>query len=107
MDVLLVPSLGLESFGLVVREAMSHGVPVLASRRGALLEAFEEAQGGAFFEPGDVRALREWVDGLCRRPETIVEWRRRMPPVKSMDEHVEEIDAIYAEVLARKSARAW
>ena len=106
LDVLLVPSLGLESFGLVVREAMAHGVPVLASRRGALLEAFEDGRGGAFFEAGDVRALREWVDGLCRRPEIIVEWRRRMPAVKSMDEHAEEIEAIYAEVLARHRVRA-
>ena len=107
LDVLLVPSLGLESFGLVAREAMSHGVPVLASRRGALLEAFEDGQAGAFFEPGDARALREWVNGLCRRPDTIVEWRRRLPVVKSMDEHVDEIDAVYAEVLARRNARAW
>jgi glycosyltransferase involved in cell wall biosynthesis/GT2 family glycosyltransferase len=107
MDVLLIPSLGLESFGLVVREAMSHGVPVLASRRGALLEAFADGEGGTFVEPGDARALREWVNCLCRRPETIVEWRRRMPRVKSMDAHVEEIDAIYAEVLARRNARAW
>jgi glycosyltransferase involved in cell wall biosynthesis len=44
MDVLIVPSLGLESFGLVAREALHHCVPVLASRRGALLELFA---GGA------------------------------------------------------------
>jgi glycosyltransferase involved in cell wall biosynthesis len=46
LDVLIVPSLGLESFGLVAREAMHHGVPVLASRRGALVELFEEGAGG-------------------------------------------------------------
>jgi glycosyltransferase involved in cell wall biosynthesis/GT2 family glycosyltransferase len=104
MDVLLVPSLGLESFGLVVREALAHDVPVLASRRGALLEAFEDGCGGGFFEPGDTRALRDRIDGLCRLPETVVEWRRRIPPVKSMDEHAEEIETLYAEVLARRNA---
>ncbi|HSS78687.1 MAG TPA: glycosyltransferase, partial [Thermoanaerobaculia bacterium] len=41
LDVLLIPSLGLESFGLVAREALAEGVPVLASRRGALAELFE------------------------------------------------------------------
>src|SRR6185295_6263873 len=39
IDVLVVPSLGLESFGLVVHEALARGLPVLASRRGALIEA--------------------------------------------------------------------
>jgi GT2 family glycosyltransferase/glycosyltransferase involved in cell wall biosynthesis len=43
LDVLIVPSLGLESFGLVAREALHHGVPVLASRRGALPELFPDA----------------------------------------------------------------
>lgn len=102
MHVLVVPSLGLESFGLVAREAMSHGVPVLASRRGALLEAFEPGRGGAFFDPGDARALRDWVERLCARPETIVEWRRCLPRIKDMGEHAAEIEAIYDEVLARK-----
>jgi glycosyltransferase involved in cell wall biosynthesis len=46
LDVLIVPSLGLESFGLVAREALHHGVPVLASRRGALVEMFEAAPVG-------------------------------------------------------------
>jgi glycosyltransferase involved in cell wall biosynthesis len=104
LDVLLVPSLGLESFGMVAREAMARGVPVLASRRGALTEAFADGACGALLEPGDPRALRSWVDRLCARPETIVEWRRRIPRVKGMDEHAEEIETIYREVLAGRGA---
>lgn len=102
LHVLIVPSLGLESFGLAAREAMSHGVPVLASRRGALCEAFEEGRGGAFFEPGDAAALRDWVTRACARPEIVAEWSRTLPRVKGMDEHAEEIEAVYAEVLARR-----
>jgi len=102
MHVLVVPSLGLESFGLVIREAMSRGVPVLASRRGALVEAFEDGHGGAFFEPGDSRGLARWVERLCARPETIDAWRRDLPGVKDMDEHAREIDALYAEVLSSR-----
>lgn len=41
-DVLIVPSIGLESYGLAAREAMAHGVPVLASRLGALTELFDD-----------------------------------------------------------------
>ena len=81
-------------------------MPVLASRRGALLEAFADGEGGAFFEPGDARALRDWVERLCRWPETIAEWSRRIPRVKGMDEHAAELEAIYDEILARQKARA-
>jgi len=107
LHVLLVPSLGLESFGLVVREAMAQGVPVLASRRGALLEAFEEGRGGAFFEPENSRALRECIERLCARPGIVAEWRRELPRVKDRDEHAAEIETIYHEILARSAAGAW
>jgi glycosyltransferase involved in cell wall biosynthesis len=104
-DVLIVPSLGLESFGLAVREAMALGVPVLASRRGALTEAFEDGVSGAYFEPGNVAGLRAWVDRLCERPEIVAEWVRRLPAVKTMDAHAEEIEAVYAQVMAVRRAR--
>jgi glycosyltransferase involved in cell wall biosynthesis len=106
LDVLVVPSLGLESFGLVVREAFARGVPVLASRGSALLEAFEDERGGAFFEPGDAGALRRWIDRLCARPEIIATWRAGIPRVKDIEAHAAEVEAIYHEVLARRKRPA-
>jgi glycosyltransferase involved in cell wall biosynthesis len=100
LDVLIVPSLGLESFSIAAREAMARGVPVLASRRGALAEAFVEGEGGAFFEAGDAAALRGWIDKLCADPGIVNEWSSRLPAVKTMDAHAEEIDAVYETVLA-------
>ena len=130
LDVLIVPSLGLESFGLVAREAFHHGLPVLASRRGALPELFsatvgnagtvgpeaagpEAADGaaarhpptegngaGALFVPGDPADLRRWIDRLIADPELLVRWRRRLPQVKGADEHAEEIEEVYRTILA-------
>jgi glycosyltransferase involved in cell wall biosynthesis len=99
--VLVVPSLGLESFGLVVREAMIRGVPVLASRRGALVEAFEDGREGAFFAPGDAAAMRAHVLRLIERPAIIEDWVRALARVnvKDMDAHAAEISAIYDDVL--------
>jgi O-antigen biosynthesis protein len=102
MDVLLVPSLGLESFGLAAREAMARGVPVLASRRGALTEAFADGRQGAFFDPEDPTALRAWIDRLTEHPETVDEWSRALPAVKGMDVHAAEIEAIYDQVLGQE-----
>jgi len=103
LDVLLLPSLGLESFGLVAREAMAHGVPVVASRRGALEELFPDASsgGGAFFEPGNTSELRRLIAELVEHPERVREWMREPPPVTRCEEHAAAIEQVYADVLAR------
>ena len=102
IDVLIVPSLGLESFGLVVHEAVARGVPVLASRRGALVEALEGEERGAPFTPGRADELRALVDGLCERPERVARWSEAASrtAVKTMDAHALEIDGVYREALA-------
>jgi glycosyltransferase involved in cell wall biosynthesis/GT2 family glycosyltransferase len=105
LDVLLVPSIGLESFGLVAREAIACGVPVLASRRGAFAEFLEEGAGGVLVEPGDVAAWRAWILRLCAEPGLLDAWRRALPPVKDADRHAEEIEKIYAELLGRRERR--
>ncbi|HEX3554151.1 MAG TPA: glycosyltransferase [Thermoanaerobaculia bacterium] len=104
LDVLLVPSLGLESFGLVAREALAEGVPVVASRRGALAELFDIPAGppcGALFDPEDPAELREWIERLTARPEIVAGWRDALPPVKGMDEHAEEIENLYERLLTQ------
>ena len=105
MDVLIAPSLGLESFGLAPREAQARGVPVVASRRGALVEAVAPGVDGELFEPGDVAALAALVARLAQRPETIDAWRAALPAVKRMDEHAREIDEVYARVIASRGRR--
>lgn len=70
---LVVPSLWYETFSLVAAEAMSHGVPVIASRLGALAETVRHDETGLLFTAGDSGDLsskmkRLWDDpDLCRR----------------------------------------
>jgi len=54
---LVVPSICHETFGLVVVEAYSCGLPVIASRIGALAELVEHGKTGLLFEPGDAQDL--------------------------------------------------
>jgi glycosyltransferase involved in cell wall biosynthesis len=107
IDLLLVPSLGLESFGLVAREAFAHGVPVVASRRGALAElsAGQSESAGELFDPDDPSALAGWVARLAAEPGIVAAWQRAVPPVKGMDEHAREIEAVYEAVLSARRRR--
>jgi glycosyltransferase involved in cell wall biosynthesis len=71
--VLVVPSLGLELFGLVVVDAMALGVPVIASRIGGLPHVVEDGVTGSLFESGNPEDLvqqvrRLWEDSqLCNQ----------------------------------------
>jgi glycosyltransferase involved in cell wall biosynthesis/GT2 family glycosyltransferase len=99
MDVLLIPSVGLESFGLAAREAMTSGVPVIATEGGALSEMFEPGHGGDFFPAGDATALRALLRRVIDDPSVIDEWRRLLPRPKTADAHADEIMAVYETVL--------
>ena len=55
-DVFVFPS-SLEGFGLAVGEAMSCGLPVVASDQGALPELVVDARGGIICPDGDVAAF--------------------------------------------------
>lgn len=66
IDVLVVPSLWHEPFGLVVGEAHSHGIPVVASRRGGIPEIVQEGVTGLLFDPERPEELRDIVTRLAR-----------------------------------------
>jgi glycosyltransferase involved in cell wall biosynthesis/GT2 family glycosyltransferase len=102
LDALLVPSVGLESFGLAAREAMVCGVPVIAANDGALTELFDDGAGGELFPNGDAAALEAIIRRAIARPQLLDEWAAQIPRPKSVDEHAAEIEDVYERVLARR-----
>jgi glycosyltransferase involved in cell wall biosynthesis len=62
IDVLVVPSLSHETFGLVAIEAFASGVPVIATRRGGLTEVVTDGETGVLFEPSDASQLPAVLD---------------------------------------------
>lgn len=66
--VVAVPSRR-EGYGLVAREAMAHGRPVVASAVGGLLEAIEDGVNGVLVPALDVVALRRALEDLLADAE--------------------------------------
>jgi glycosyltransferase involved in cell wall biosynthesis len=66
VDAAVVPSLVPETFSIVTREAFACGLPVIASRIGALPEAIRHGEDGWLFEPGDSIELAALI---CRIDE--------------------------------------
>jgi glycosyltransferase involved in cell wall biosynthesis len=61
--IVVVPSRR-EGYGMVAREAMAHGRPVVATAVGGLLDAVEDGVTGVLVPPRDPAALREAIAGL-------------------------------------------
>ena len=103
---LVMPSDWFESFGLVGAEAMSHGVPLVASRIGALTELVDEGVDGLLFEPGHAdelaRKMRMLWDDPARCRQMGEAARRKAAALWSADRHHERIMAVYASLFAER-----
>jgi glycosyltransferase involved in cell wall biosynthesis len=65
-DLFVLPSL-YEGFGMVITEALAHGLPVIATTGGVAVESLP-ARACLRIPPGDVVALREALRGLLDEP---------------------------------------
>lgn len=68
-EVLCAPSLGGESFGMVLTEAMAAGLPVVASDIPGYRAVMDEGALGVLVPPGDAAALEEALHGTLTNPE--------------------------------------
>ena len=100
--MIVLPSLWFETFGKVGAEAMSHGIPVIASRIGALSCLVEDGVDGLLFEPGNPRDLakkvtRLWDDReLCRRLGRAA--RQKAISLWSPERYLESLVGVYEDV---------
>ena len=98
MDLLIVPSLGLETFGMVVLEAFSFGVPVLMSEHvGAkmLVEEMDNVGMVFSFEKGDF--LND-LERIYDHREILLEMNKsimRAPFSFDHEKHVQKVLAFY------------
>ena len=65
-DLLVLPSILPEGFGMPIVEAAYCGVPTVATRRGGLPEVVVDGQTGSLVEASDVAGLRDAIAGLLK-----------------------------------------
>jgi glycosyltransferase involved in cell wall biosynthesis len=102
-DVLLAPSLWPEPFGLVSREALSAGLWVVASDRGAIGEDVKPGVNGWVIDVSTPQGLLEVLSEIEAEPEKFL---KSPPPtqLRSAQQQADEILQIYRRVLARPRA---
>ena len=98
IDVLVVPSLWLENSPLVIHEAFMAGVPVVAARSGGIADLLAHGRNGWLYEPTSPGDLAAALQEVIERPERLDEFRRSLPPVKSIAQDAAEWEAAYEAV---------
>lgn len=69
IDMLIVPSISHESFGMVILEAMYNKLPVICSNFGGMKEIVVDEFTGLIFESGNSLNLAECIDFLESNPK--------------------------------------
>ncbi len=106
MDVLILPSLN-EAVGIVLIEAQSLGVPVVASNVGGIPEIIKDKQTGILVEPANPHLLAGAVIELLNNPSRMKAMseaaKNRVRGRFKAESMVEKITGIYSEVLKEKN----
>jgi glycosyltransferase involved in cell wall biosynthesis len=95
IDILVVPSIYLEVFGLVVLEAFSAGRPVIVSKSGGPAELVTDGVDGFVVERNNAKALAEAMQKFINNPELIKKMSNQLKKVRTIQEYVSDIEKIY------------
>ncbi|MGR3572843.1 glycosyltransferase family 4 protein [Brevirhabdus sp.] len=109
LDLFIAPQRW-EGFGLTPIEAMSCGVPVIATRVGAFEELVVEGETGRLVPAGEVAAMRQAATGLLDDPARLSEMaanaRAHVLAHFRLEREAEEIMQVYRMLLAGDSPEA-
>jgi glycosyltransferase involved in cell wall biosynthesis len=104
-DIFVLPSLN-EGMGRVLVEAMSAGLPIVASRVGGIPDLVEHEENGLLVPPANVGALERAISDLLSdkaRRKRMGETGKRMCRPYSVEAMVDKIDNLYSRLLGEHS----
>lgn len=107
-DAVVVPSVVPETYSIVAREAFALGIPVIASRIGALPEVIRQGENGWLFEPGDATDLAVLLRRLHDEPELLRRARAgiRSDDVTTVEERTDQVESLLHSVCGAGSRPA-
>lgn len=96
LDVLVLPSVWYENMPITIHEAHRHGIPVIVTDLGGMVEAVEHGVTGLRFPRGDARALAEAIRSLARDAGLYDRLAAARPKVPTLEEVVDRLEQLYS-----------
>jgi len=105
IDVGVVPSF-FENYPLALREFLSAGIPVVASRVGGISEIVRDGVNGILFDPQKTEQFASILQSLVDSPRQVGELRAGIVPPKTLFQDVVDWAKIYLDGIANLSTKA-
>jgi glycosyltransferase involved in cell wall biosynthesis len=97
-DIVILPSLCLETFGMTILESFCYGIPVIGSNIGAYPELIIEGYNGFLFEPGNVTQLQNFIKQVSTDPNLIIKLQKgalATAQKRTHEEYITQLEKIY------------
>ena len=104
LDVLVVPSTWYENSPVVISEARTAQVPVVASNLGGMAEQVRDGVDGRLFESRKPADLARVLEELAENPQTMRTMAQHAPSPKTVAEDARALLEMYREILKRRGA---
>ncbi len=95
LDVLVLPAIYLEVYGLVVAEALSAGRPVLSTRCGGPEDQIEDGVNGWLVNPNDPAELGKRIQHLAATPAIVAAAALNCELKKAHGQYLDEMEKIF------------
>ncbi len=99
IDVLVVPSLWHENTPLIIYSAFASQTPVVVSNLEGVTPLVSHESNGILFERGNMQELAGCLKELINNPRLLSGLREGIPPVRSIEDNVDELEKIYLTLL--------
>lgn len=103
-SIVVVPSVWVETFGIVILEAMSAGRPVIGTNVGGIPEIIDDEVNGFLVEPQNPEQIAEKVIKLFLDGKLLKELgrsARKKAEEFSVEKHVEKLEKVYEEIISK------
>jgi len=102
-NILIIPSIWYEVFGLVILEGFNYGLAAIGSNIGGIPEVIENGHNGLLFKPGDASDLREKILTLVNNSKLMKRLSinaRRSVKKYDIKKHVSKLYNVYERVIS-------
>jgi glycosyltransferase involved in cell wall biosynthesis len=99
IDWVVVPSVWWENSPLVIQEAFQYGRPVICSDIGGMAEKVDHEVNGLHFRAGDPASLARTLERASTDPGLWKRLREGIRPIYALEDHIEALESMYAELL--------